>query len=109
MEATRRGREGAVFAASLHCTKTASQDQPRVARATVFRIAAVIDCLILKKSCQGSRRNAASRWGTERISNSRTSALPSSSLHASGVETVAPGRARVEYGATDVAPRALRK
>jgi hypothetical protein len=32
-----------------------------------------------------------------------------SSRHAKGVETVAPGRARVENGATLVAPRSFRK
>src|SRR6185436_17584404 len=75
-------------------------------RPTDRRIAAVIDCRTWKNPFHGSSPR---RAGTFASVNWSPDFTRGSSSHETGVATGAPGRARVEYAATAVAPRVLRK
>ena len=60
-------------------------------------------------AAQGSAVSPASRFGTFAIVKWSDVILVDSSSHVSGTDIVACGVARVEYAATLVAPRILRK
>ena len=74
-----------------------------------LRIADRNDCRNLESSSHGSACSERSRADTFSIVKWSALTFTESSSQARGVETGAPGRARVEYAATAVAPRALRR
>src|SRR5690606_36438319 len=78
-------------------------------RPTASRMSLVIDWRRVSKPSHGSLLSWAARRGTVRMVNSSGPREGLSSSHESGVETVAPSRARVDHAPTAVAPCWLRR
>ena len=89
--------------------RNCDSNHARRSAASRFSIAAVIDCFVFAMSAHGSFLSLLKRAGKFSIVKWSECRLAVSSSQAIGCFTVAPGLARVEYGATAVAPRPFRK